>query len=80
MKTYSEKELKDLIQINSDKKKNILMGWIDHEVPLTFRLVEGIEKEGILRFFTRYDYLVQFSGQPTISILAKHAVLWIDRV
>lgn len=82
MKEYTSQELKDLIQINSDKKKNILMGWIDHDVLLKFTLVGEGEPylEGKLRFFTRYDYVVQFTNQDTISILAKHAVLWIDRV
>ena len=80
MKSYTEKELKDLVQINSDKKKNILLNWIDNKVPLVFRLVEGIEKGGTLKFFTRYDYVVIFEDQTTISVLAKHAVLWIDRV
>jgi len=80
MKTYTSEELKNLVQINSDKKKNILMNWIDSEAQLIFYLTEATPLKGKLRFFTRYDYVVQFEDQPTISILAKHAVLWIDRV
>ena len=80
MKDYTSKELKDIIQVSSDKKKNILMNWIDSEAKLSFRLPAGTELLGKLKFFTRYDYVVHLDGQPTISILAKHAVLWIDRV
>lgn len=88
MKEYTSQELKDLIQVNSDKKKNILINWIDDEVSLCFYFKKGhpaeqggdLFKKGKLKFFTRYDYVVHFDGQPTISILAKHAVLWIDRV
>ena len=82
MKEYTPEELKDLVQINSNRKKNVLMNWIDNEVQLTFWLTgEGEPKlTGILKYFTRYEYIVQIEGQATISILAKHAVLWIDRV
>lgn len=86
MKEYNTKELKDLIQINSDKKKTILMNWIESEVMLYFNLTENQQIIGILKFFTRYDYIIQIQNQETlkfqntISILAKHAVLWIDRV
>jgi len=81
MKDYSSEELKALIQINSDKKKNILMNWIEGEVELMFWLADNNPQlAGKLKFFTRYSYIVQFNNQPTISILSKHAVLWIDRV
>jgi len=82
MKTYTSEELKDLIQINSEKKKNILMNWIDNEVVLKFNFAGEQDPylQGKLKYFTRYDYVVQFDGKDTISILAKHAVLWIDRV
>ena len=80
MKDYTSKDLKDLIQVNSDKKKNILMNWIDSKTRLSFRLPAGTELLGELKFFTRYDYIIHLDGQDTISILAKHAVLWIDRV
>ena len=88
MKTYSTEQLKDLIRINSEKKKNVLMNWINNEVPLHFYFKKGppaeqgcdLFKAGKLKYFTRYDYIVQFENQDTISILAKHAVLWIDRV
>lgn len=82
MKTYTKKELQDLVQINADKKKNILMNWIDNEVKLIFWLVGEKEANltGVLKFFTRYDYVVKFEKKKTISILAKHSVLWIDRV
>lgn len=80
MKEYTSKELKDLIQINSNKKKNILMNWIEGRVALVFYLAANQELHGKLKFFTRYDYIIQIDDQDTISILAKHAVLWIDRV
>lgn len=88
MKTYSTEELKELTRISSEKKKNILMNWADNEVALRFYFKKGhpsqtgdnLFKAGKLKYFTRYDYIVQFDGQDTISILAKHAVLWIDRV
>ena len=80
MKDYSSEELKELVQVNSDKKKNILMNWIDSEFELMFWLAGNQQLTGKLKFFTRYSYIVQFKNQPTISILSKHAVLWIDRV
>lgn len=82
MKEYSSQKLKDLVQINSDRKKNILMNWIDSEAELNFQVGHDPEQHlrGTLKFFTRYEYIVQFDGQDTISILAKHAVLWIDRI
>ena len=80
MKEYTTQELKDLSQCYEDKKKNILMNWIDGEVELMFWLAGNQQLTGKLKFFTRYSYIVQFKNQPTISILSKHAVLWIDRV
>jgi hypothetical protein len=88
MKEYSDEELNSLIKVNANKKKTIFLNWIDKETSLRFYFKKGhpsgqngdLFKAGKLIFFTRYDYIVQFDGQDTISILAKHAVCWIDRV
>lgn len=88
MKAYTSKEINEIAKVNEDKKANILLNWIDDEVTLRFYFNNNTQPlepiwdymDGKLIFVSKYDYIVQFQSQNTVSILSKHAVSWIDRV
>lgn len=80
MREYTSKQINDTAKINEDIKANILLNWIADGVKLAFNLDSSTKLIGALVYVSKYDYIVHLEGQSTISILAKHAVSWIDRV
>jgi len=61
------------------KVLNILHTWKHKQAVLTFHIRGGETVEGVLLFWSKYDYAVAPGAEKAAVLVAKHAVNWIER-
>ena len=64
---------------SEEKLITLLSNWMNKKVQLRFHLRGETTIEGILLYYTRYEYVVQPGEEKPAVLIHKHAVDFIER-